>query len=286
MVKRNPSFKVGSVDGRKSLRVSELFRCPRALQFEFLCSPKDPEKYETVRGRWLHLLFEEYLGIDPSVYQSYFRKKMLKYVDVSYSDPYVKRRLVEDLLEYEAKIKTFLLNTKRGKDISKNAHKYQIEETMRIPVEELGLNLPIPVEIQKKYCLSGKPDFKYKNQIVEIKGRKELAPNQKMQAFAYSFMADVVEPGIKHGNLYLLLGGSKVNVKRNPFYTWRPWKRNPNQELADRITELIWNFEKIGDNKEMLEIRRSSDCQFCDYWTSCMTIRKPRTDWRVIYKKK
>ena len=286
MVKKNPSFKVGSVDGRKSLRVSELFKCPRAIQYEFLNFQKDPDKYETVRGKWLHLLFEEYLQIDPSVYQSYFLKKMLKYVDVSYPDPYVKKRLIEDMLAYEVKIKAFLLNTKRGKDLSKNAHKFEIEETMRIPVEELGLNLPVPVEIQKKYCLSGKPDFKYKNQIVEIKGRKELAANQKMQAYTYSFMSDIFEPTVKHGSIYLLLGDKSIRVVRNPFHTWRPWRRDPKQELANQIIGLIWNFEKIEANKEMLEPQRSGDCQFCNYWTSCLTIKKPRTDWRVIYKKK
>lgn len=284
-MKKNPSFKVGSVEGRKSIRVSELFRCPRALQYEYLCYPRDPDKYETIRGKWLHLLFETYLFIDPTVYQSYFMKRMYKFVDVAYSDPYIKRKLTEDLVAYEVKIKDFLLNTKRGKELHKNAQEFVIETTMRIPVEELGLNIPKPLEIQKKYCLAGKPDFKYKNQIVEIKGRTELSSNQKMQAFAYSFMWDIIEP-IRHGSLYLLLGGKKVRPLRNPYHTWRPWTRDPKQELADRITEQITNFEKIETSKEMFEALKGADCQFCNYWTSCLTIRKPRTDWRVIYKKR
>jgi len=280
MVKRNPSFKIESVEGRKSVRVSELDRCGRSLQFESLGYQKDAEKYEAVLGRLKHLLFELYLRVDPTVYESFYLKKMHKIVEVCLPDD--AWRLKKDLLEVEAKIKVFLLS-KSGKKLLLNKGIIDIEDPVRIPMEQLGLNIKQPLEIQKKYCLSGRPDFKLMNQIFEIKPGKEVKKRQKIQAYAYQVMLDIAEPQVKHGNKYVLLGGEKVKIDRNPFLSRLIW--DPKQELTDKISQQIDIFERIGKNEGLLEPKRDyQDCQFCRYFTACNTIKRPRTEWRRIKK--
>lgn len=270
--------------GRQSIRVGDLYRCPRSIQLEFLNYQQDPEKYETVRGRWLHLLFEQYLKMPSIPMNSYYKEVMRDYVDTAYNDRYVRSKLNEDMVLYENKIKDFFMRNGRGRKLREVSKDIQVETLLRVPVENLKLDLPFQLEVQQKYCLSGKFDFKHKNQIVEIKSAKELRSIHKMQAFTYCHMLDILEPEYKHGSVYILLGDEKVKVQKNPFYTWKPWKTNPIAILKERVTNVIENFEKIQMNKEMIEVERKNDCQFCSYYSSCLSVFKPRTGWRTIPK--
>jgi len=259
---------------RKHIWVTDLGACPKKIQFSRTWKLSDEViQYETYRGSFVHKLFD-YIAKKASIERErQYWKELWNYSIIP--SPF-RNTLKRDLPIYEDKIKKFFLDTKVGRELFKSGI-IRIEESLRVPVEDLHWKLNIPLEIQKKYLLTGRPDFRVKKFILEVKSGASIKPEHRLQAMAYKELADRVEPNIKHGYKVLCLGSEELKLTNVSYRrVWLSFKRKA--QLAKLLEEAILLREKLEKDPfaNIRGKRKPEECAFCPFHIYCMT-------WRVSW---
>ncbi len=259
---------------RRHIWVTDLGSCPKKIQYQRTWKlAEEVCQYETYRGSFVHKLFD-YIAKKASIERDrQYWKELYNYSIVP--SPF-RNTLKRDLPIYEEKIKQFFLDTKVGREVFKSGV-IRIEESLRVPVEDLKWKLTTPLDIQKKYLLTGRPDFRVKKFILEVKSGSSIKPEHRLQAMAYKELADKAEPNIKHGYKVLCLGAEKLKLTNVSYRrAWLSFKRKA--QLAKLLDEAIALREKLEQDPfvEIRPKRNASECAFCPYHVYCMT-------WRVSW---
>jgi len=262
---------------RKSIYVTDLGACPKKIQFrETWYLQEDLQHFETYKGSFVHKLFEiigKKASIEPN--RNYWMELWQEQVSIP---PMFRGVLERELPEYERRIKEFFTRNKVGKELFR-ANISRIEEAMRIPIEDLNWNLQTPDDIQKKYRLSGRPDYRFKNLIIEVKSGKTIRPEHRLQAMAYTRLADVYESTLHHGYRVLCLGGDKPTLEKLS-YVRKLFQKKRQRDLNNMLDEAIELREKLEKDPfaKIMPKRDPGECAFCKYHTYCMT-------WKVTWRR-
>jgi len=259
-------------ENRKRIYVTDLGACPRKIQFrEVFRIQEDAIHYETFKGSFVHKLFEV-MGKKSSIDmdRSYWRELWIQQV---YIPNTFRKALERELPLFEGRIKEFFTKNKVGKQLFK-AQVSKVEEAMRIPVEKLSWNINTPQDIQVKYLLSGRPDYRVKNLILEIKSAKEIRSEHRVQALAYREIVNKLEPSIRHGFKVLCLGAEKPQLESASWRRVLSTFKNKNK-LERQLEDAIITREALDKDpfNPLIPKRDTGECAFCSYFAYCSSIK-------------
>jgi CRISPR/Cas system-associated exonuclease Cas4 (RecB family) len=181
----------------RRISVTDVGRCPIQFQYrEFGQAREGPQGYAAIRGKVVHLLFEDLSNPQVQAIQDY-SKFYNRYIDAMIADRLQANKIKKDLPRFEAQIRNFY-NSSLGKELTLNLRK--IEEVLEGNIDGLSLNLPTThVTTQSRYTLVGKPDFiglrPGKEKIIEVKSRPDPRTSDYRQALFYQVLWNANNPG-------------------------------------------------------------------------------------------